>query len=369
MYLPSHWVVAMSPVKTHSRMTNDTRPACSASIFALSRPSHQLNIKISFGSSVFELCFELSRRLILNLLGPNFVEQLYLKKNIPGDFQFLFSEGFLMSASLSQLQITRRRVHELFVVTGLIMLTFSVSCRAFVAPSALRRPVHLAASHRTGSQRAPRVAALFSTTSSSDIDELKLKIQTKGDEIRQLKADGIEKDKLAPHVAELIALKSQLPSEETGEEQNKPAESQKKQSSTLKQQPSATSAPPIEELSERELRLSRLSKAHEMKAAGVEPFAYTYHATHKAAELAAAYEGKLEPGEEDDSVEVSIAGRIMIRRVFGKLAFFTLQDDSGTIQLQFDKNRLGDSFKVSEYFPFLLRCANFVAKPARGTLI
>jgi hypothetical protein len=28
------------------------------------------------------------------------------------------------------------------------------------------------------------------------------------------------------------------------------------------------------------------------------------------------------------------------------LAFFTMQDESGTIQLQFDKTRLGDSFKV-----------------------
>lgn len=36
----------------------------------------------------------------------------------------------------------------------------------------------------------------------------------------------------------------------------------------------------------------------------------------------------------------------MTRRVFGKLAFFTLQDESGIIQLQFDKNRLGDNFKV-----------------------
>ena len=36
----------------------------------------------------------------------------------------------------------------------------------------------------------------------------------------------------------------------------------------------------------------------------------------------------------------------MARRVFGKLAFFTLQDESGTIQLHLEKGRLGDSFKV-----------------------
>lgn len=33
----------------------------------------------------------------------------------------------------------------------------------------------------------------------------------------------------------------------------------------------------------------------------------------------------LEPGQEDEAADVSVAGRIMARRVFGKLAFFTLQ--------------------------------------------
>ena len=41
---------------------------------------------------------------------------------------------------------------------------------------------------------------------------------------------------------------------------------------------------------------------------------------------------------------MSVAGRIMARRVFGKLAFFTLQDDTGIIQLYIDKGRLGDEF-------------------------
>lgn len=54
----------------------------------------------------------------------------------------------------------------------------------------------------------------------------------------------------------------------------------------------------------------------------------------------------LKDGEEDASVNVSIAGRIMARRVFGKLAFFSLQDDSGTIQIYAEKGRLGDSFDL-----------------------
>ena len=40
----------------------------------------------------------------------------------------------------------------------------------------------------------------------------------------------------------------------------------------------------------------------------------------------------LEPGTETDAV-VTVAGRLMLRRVQGKLAFGTLQDSSGRIQL------------------------------------
>jgi lysyl-tRNA synthetase class 2 len=76
-----------------------------------------------------------------------------------------------------------------------------------------------------------------------------------------------------------------------------------------------------------------------------------YDPNRTAAQLANEYDGKLEPGEEDVDAaeEIAVAGRIMARRVFGKLAFYTLQDETGTIQLQFDKKRLGerdaDSFK------------------------
>ncbi|MFN9957211.1 MAG: OB-fold nucleic acid binding domain-containing protein, partial [bacterium] len=37
-----------------------------------------------------------------------------------------------------------------------------------------------------------------------------------------------------------------------------------------------------------------------------------------------------------------MAGRILTKRLFGKLAFFTLQDETGKIQLQLEKGRLGD---------------------------
>eukprot|EP00534_Pseudo-nitzschia_fraudulenta_P012268 CAMPEP_0201207374 /NCGR_PEP_ID=MMETSP0851-20130426/174380_1 /ASSEMBLY_ACC=CAM_ASM_000631 /TAXON_ID=183588 /ORGANISM="Pseudo-nitzschia fraudulenta, Strain WWA7" /LENGTH=712 /DNA_ID=CAMNT_0047495819 /DNA_START=154 /DNA_END=2292 /DNA_ORIENTATION=+ len=173
------------------------------------------------------------------------------------------------------------------------------------------------------------------------LEEVNKKIAAKGDEIRQLKADGIDKEALAPHIAELLALKGQLPSEET----KKPAEPKKKGGGKQKQNQPQKGKKTEEPLTESEIKLNRLAKVEAMREADVEPFEYTFDVTKSAAQLIADYTDKLEPGEEDEGSDVGVAGRIMTRRVFGKLAFFTMQDESGIIQLQFDKKRLGDTFK------------------------
>jgi lysyl-tRNA synthetase class 2 len=93
-----------------------------------------------------------------------------------------------------------------------------------------------------------------------------------------------------------------------------------------------------------ELRESRLAKVAAMRAMNVEPYAYSYKPNITARELAHKYNNKLHPGQEDDTPNAiyTVAGRIMIKRVFGKLAFYTLQDETGVIQLQFDKSKLDD---------------------------
>ena len=171
------------------------------------------------------------------------------------------------------------------------------------------------------------------------IKDIEAQIKAKGDEIRQLKEDGIDKESLGPHIAELIALKSKIAPPEPPKKKKKapPPQQQKKK----KPQPKKES-----DMSESELRAARLQKAELMREAGVEPYAYSYDPTHTATELQTLYEGKLEGGEEDEEADIAVAGRIMAKRVFGKLAFFTLQDESGTVQLHLEKNRLGDTFKV-----------------------
>lgn len=79
----------------------------------------------------------------------------------------------------------------------------------------------------------------------------------------------------------------------------------------------------------------------ELRTKGLEPYAYKWERTHTANQLQDIYQnlgnGEESSGEDD---RVSIAGRIVARRAFGKLAFLTLRDDSGTIQLYCEKERL-----------------------------
>jgi lysyl-tRNA synthetase class 2 len=88
------------------------------------------------------------------------------------------------------------------------------------------------------------------------------------------------------------------------------------------------------------IRAIRLEKVEQLKALGQNPYAYRWESTHHTAELQEKF-ADLPTGEEVD-LEVAIAGRILARRVFGKLAFFNLQDETGTIQLYLDKKRIAE---------------------------
>jgi hypothetical protein len=238
----------------------------------------------------------------------------------------------------------KRDSHRLLGMTGLaVMMAFS-----FARPSKafLHGPFASFRSNRALFRTMPR--PIFMSTSATNMEELQEKIRLKGDEIRQLKADGIDKSALAPYVAELVSLKSQLPQEPPTLDKASSSKPKKLQQNQTKKQSSAAKGAPEAELTISELRANRLAKVDVMRLAGFEPFDYSYQTTHTAMQLAEQYDGKLEPGEDDTEMveDVSVAGRIMTRRVFGKLAFFTVQDESGLMQIQFDTNRLGDSFQV-----------------------
>ena len=87
-----------------------------------------------------------------------------------------------------------------------------------------------------------------------------------------------------------------------------------------------------------ELRETRLDKAKTLQSLGQEPYGLSFEITDKAFSLQERHKD-LPNGEERDE-EVLIAGRIISRRVMGKLAFFTLADETGTIQLYLEKATL-----------------------------
>ncbi|XP_073040233.1 lysine--tRNA ligase, chloroplastic/mitochondrial [Primulina eburnea] len=109
----------------------------------------------------------------------------------------------------------------------------------------------------------------------------------------------------------------------------------------------SSSASPTSTSDRDAIRAIRIKKVQELRSNGLDPYAYKWDRTHTAKQLQEIYRdlgnGEESTGEND---YVSIAGRILARRAFGKLAFLTLRDDSGTIQLYCEKERLlGDQFE------------------------
>ena len=87
-----------------------------------------------------------------------------------------------------------------------------------------------------------------------------------------------------------------------------------------------------------ELRETRLEKAAALAQLGQGPYALRFEPTHCTADLQQLHADL--PNGEDRAVAVAVAGRVMTRRVMGKLAFFTLVDESGPIQLYLEKGTL-----------------------------
>ena len=76
----------------------------------------------------------------------------------------------------------------------------------------------------------------------------------------------------------------------------------------------------------KELRDERIRKLEELKNLGVNPYPATVHRTHLARDVTSAF-------EELQNQIVTIAGRIVSIRKFGKIAFVVVKDASGELQL------------------------------------
>lgn len=98
-----------------------------------------------------------------------------------------------------------------------------------------------------------------------------------------------------------------------------------------------------ESLDENKLIAQRRDKLNQMRERGV-AFPNDFRRNCVAGELHAEYGEKLGEELEESAVRVSVAGRMMSRRIMGKASFCHVQDMSGTIQLFVQRDSLPEGY-------------------------
>ena len=94
------------------------------------------------------------------------------------------------------------------------------------------------------------------------------------------------------------------------------------------------------QLSEREVRIQKTQK---LQAMGIHPYAQSFHKTHLIKDIIATYNNlpvrEIETIIEAPEVQVKTAGRVMLYRSHGKLAFAKILDSTEQIQLMFHRDQ------------------------------
>jgi len=99
-----------------------------------------------------------------------------------------------------------------------------------------------------------------------------------------------------------------------------------------------------------EIREARLKKANALVTKGFASYAESFKISHNTEFLIKKFD-HLENGQEDN-FDVSIAGRVMAKRVMGKIAFFTISDQEGQIQLYLDKKIINSNLEHQKILSF-----------------
>ncbi len=100
----------------------------------------------------------------------------------------------------------------------------------------------------------------------------------------------------------------------------------------------------------------RLRKLNELKKAGINPYPNKYDAKNYAQNLQEKYKS-IKPAKYTKD-KVKIAGRLMISRDLGKIAFGTIQDSTGKIQIVLQEKETPN--KVREFFKKYIDAGDFV---------
>jgi len=102
----------------------------------------------------------------------------------------------------------------------------------------------------------------------------------------------------------------------------------------------------MSEHEQNEQRTNRITKRDALRELGVDPYGRRFDGLTDSAALRAHAAGmNIEAGQRTD-VPAKVAGRIILLRIMGKLAFVTIRDGTGTIQLGLSKADLGDQWPL-----------------------
>lgn len=101
--------------------------------------------------------------------------------------------------------------------------------------------------------------------------------------------------------------------------------------------------------SSNDLREQRVEKMKKLRELGRNPFGNGYSPANLSTDILEANDGKSAEELEKNPVFVSVAGRVVLSRIFGKAGFFKLQDRYGRIQIYCQKQHLSaEDFSVFE---------------------
>ena len=118
-----------------------------------------------------------------------------------------------------------------------------------------------------------------------------------------------------------------------------------------------------------DIRQEKIRKITEMRDAGLELYPYGYEVNARIAEVRDKHDAQLK-AEDKTEHRVGLAGRIMLKRGMGGVLFMDILDESGRMQLFFQKNQLADDFKLAQQIDLgdIVGVQGFVFKTKLGEL-
>src|SRR5690606_16195953 len=108
-------------------------------------------------------------------------------------------------------------------------------------------------------------------------------------------------------------------------------------------------------------RQKRLEKARALRERGIHPWGNGRKVEHVSSQVHRHFAGQSAEDVEKDSTVFSVAGRVMMVRTFGKMAFAVLRVRDGALHIQLRKDKLGDAYELLE----LLDPGDWVAASGR----